>query len=255
MDGLSIVWRLDSSIKKISMNALTHTHNDKQHTIQAIKQAIDTCGYYLANTGKLCSDQALDSMTQALGSRWKDMATQTIAPLPNPEFIAQSNDYIPPHNECAYTADPPRYLLLHCRENSVTGGDFYVVDSALVIQQLPQAIVALLYHMTFKVTLMPDNPATLSLLHQGEHGYYLQYTSIGHSNDWQTNQYYQPEPPFYQDYEQALPVLHQHLNHASFRLSHTWQQGDLLIIDNQRLMHGRDAFIGHGRRLDHIRIA
>lgn len=233
---------------------LKHTTTTK-HELAAIHHSLALQGYYLANSGQSCSMAVLNSLVDALGGIWQQGAALEIAPLENARFIAQTTEAIPPHNECAYTAQPPRYLLLYCRENTVSGGDFYLVDSAAIIADFSESIISLLYHSHFDCFIDAANPQQVSLLKQRADGFYLQYSCIGHSEDWQGNHSYAPVAPLYPGYEQIIPFLQQHLRQETLRQHHVWQSGDLLIFDNQRYLHGRKAFSGSGRYLDHIRIA
>jgi len=53
----------------------------------------------------------------------------------------------------------------------------------------------------------------------------------------------------------VIPRLSSVLNDPENRHRHNWRKGDFLVIDNLRLMHGREAFNGGERVLRHIRIA
>ncbi|MGB1012215.1 MAG: TauD/TfdA dioxygenase family protein [Thiolinea sp.] len=233
---------------------LKRTIIETEHSAGVIRQELTTQGYYLANTGQVCSHDALVDLVECLGGLWQQMGRQTIAPVNNARFIAQTTEAIPPHNECAYAAAPPRYLLLHCRENEVSGGDFYLIDSMDVIKTFTQAQASLLYYSQFQCLIDPAHPQQVTLLKQQESGWHLQFTCIGHSEDWLANRSYVPVAPLYQGYEHIIPLLQQQLKREELRQRHAWQPGDLLIFDNQRYLHGRDVFSGTGRCLDHIRI-
>lgn len=226
-----------------------------KHDIAAIRRKLTTQGYYLANSGQVCSMETLSALTDTLGGIWQQAEALKIAPVGNARFIAQTTQAIPPHTECAYTAQPPRYLMLHCRENTVSGGDFYLVDSEQITATFSEQIISLLYHSYFDCFIDPANPQRVSLLKQRGDKFHLQFSCIGHDEEWEVNQNYVPAAPFYPGYEQIILFLQQQLRQEALRHYHTWQAGDLLIFDNQRYMHGRDAFNGNGRHLDHIRIA
>ena len=226
-----------------------------KHDVTVIQQCLKAQGYYLAKTEQSCAAEELNALVDALGGAWQQVKALEITPFENARFIAQTTEAIPPHNECAYTAQPPRYLLLYCQQNSVNGGDFYLVDSAVIISEFSEPVISLLYHSHFDCFIDAANPQQVSLLRQGTDGFYLQYSCIGHSEDWLENSSYAPITPLYSGYEQIIPFLQHYLRQEALRQRHSWQAGDLLIFDNQRFLHGRDAFIGSGRHLNHIRIA
>ncbi len=199
--------------------------------------------------------EELGMLVDTLGGTWQQAEALKIAPANNARFIAQTTEAIPPHNECAYTEQPPRYLLLYCRENAVNGGDFYLVDSGQIVAAFSEQVTSLLYHSYFECFIDPTNPQQVTLLKQSSVGFYLQYSCIGHSEDWLDNPSYMVVAPYYPGYEQIIPFLQQHLRNEGLYMYHTWQNGDLLIFDNQRYLHGRAAFSGNRRHLDHIRIA
>ncbi|CAA6818025.1 MAG: Unknown protein [uncultured Thiotrichaceae bacterium] len=237
------------------MTDLIPTKINQQHDIDTIRNEILRKGYYLANTGQICDERELTRLIDALGGFWQQGGPQVIAPLPNPTFIAQTTDEIPPHNECAYAAQPPRHLLLHCQENQVQGGDFFLVDSNHVLKTLSSELFALLYYAKFQCRINPSHPETVSLLQRNERGeYHLQYSCIGHTEDWNDHLNYVPLAPLYQGYETIIPSLQAQLRREDLRQTRKWEQGDLLIFDNRRFLHGRNAFQGSGRRLDHLRI-
>lgn len=237
------------------MTDLIPTKINKHHDADTIRNEISRKGYYLANTGQTCDESELATMIDALGGFWQQGGPQVIAPSPNPIFIAQTTDEIPPHNECAYAAQPPRHLLLHCQENQVQGGDFFLVDSTHILKALSAEMFALLYYAKFQCRINPSHPQVVSLLQQNERGeYHLQYSCIGHTGDWNDHTGYAPVAPFYQGYENIIPSLQAQLKREDLRRFHEWEPGDLLVFDNRRFLHGRNAFQGSGRRLDHLRI-
>lgn len=237
------------------MTDLIYTTINTHHPIDTIQNELNQKGYYLANAGQICGKNALATLVETLGGFWQQGEPQVVAPLVNPTFIAQTTDEIPPHNECAYAAQPPRYLLLHCQENQVSGGDFYLVDSYRVLNALSAEMHSLLYHAKFQCLINPAHPEIVSCAHHNEQGeIHLQYSCIGRSADWRSHSGYIPIAPFYQNYETIIPTLQAQLKREAFRQPHAWTAGDLLIFDNRRFLHGRDTFQGFGRKLDHLRI-
>lgn len=237
------------------MTDLIHTTITTPHHVDTIQAELKQKGYYLANAGQTCDDAELATFVKTLGGFWQQGTAQVVAPLANPTFIAQTTDEIPPHNECAYDAQPPHYLLLHCQENQVSGGDFYLVDSYRVLNALSAEMHSLLYHTKFQCLINPTHPEIVSCARHNEQGeIHLQYSCIGRSADWSSHSGYIPVAPFYQGYETIILTLQAQLKREELRERHSWTAGDLLIFDNRRFLHGRYAFQGFGRKLDHLRI-
>lgn len=219
-----------------------------------LAQALKTTGYYLANIGQQ-TDTSLWETLGHLGKAWHpDYPTMVVESVEGGKFVAQLDVEITPHNECAYDLNPPRYLALFCEENTVEGGDFYLLNGKKLQEKLSTPLLESMKHSIFRCNMGTgfhyDFPL-IRAVHDKEH---LIYTSIGHSADWQTNHYYQLLHAHDEYAQHLIPQLHQQLQDTQHRQYHSWQAGDLLVFDNLAFMHGREAFVGKGRKLLHLRI-
>ena len=142
---------------------LEYSTKIQAHSPATIQLELVEKGYYLANTGAVCDPAELSGIADYFGGIWQNVGVQTIAPTSRPQFIAQTTDAIPPHNECAYATQPPRYLLLHCRENEVSGGEFYLLDGSAVAKSFSESVIRLFYHSQFQCLVDPNNPQLILL--------------------------------------------------------------------------------------------
>lgn len=236
---------------------LTYIKKDRLNWVEKIQSNINNQGYYLEKNLSPLSHNQLDELADQLGSRWQSMDVQAIKPNDNAQFIAQTTEAIPPHNECAYTEKPPRYLLLHCQESQVKKGDFYLVNGNEIISYLSHEQQVSLSQINYRCLVDPNQKDAYPLLRlmPDSAEWYLQYTCIGHSKDWQRNDHYITDSVWPNGDDYHISTLQHWLKQEAFRYKHQWKAGDLLIFDNLRFFHGRDGFVGHQRHLDHIRIA
>ena len=93
-------------------------------------------GYFLTNIG-LIDDEHLARVASLFGQPWNTaQPTLTVAKTEKPQFIAQTTSVIEAHNECAYSENPPRLLLLYCVENETEGGNFFTVTPRDLIDEI-----------------------------------------------------------------------------------------------------------------------
>jgi len=84
-----------------------------------------------------------------------------------------------------------------------------------------------------------------------EIGEQIVYSSIGAS---QNHSIYSLQEAHDQYSTHLVSRLNHVLNDPKNRRQHRWQAGDLLVIDNLRMMHGRERFDGGRRTLRHHRL-
>ncbi len=209
-------------------------------------------GYFLTNVGSIDDEQLL-KIASLFGQPWnKAQPTLTVAKVEKPEFIAQTDSIIEAHNECAYSHTPPRLLLLYCVENETEGGNFFTVSPRDLIEEIGVEYVTSLRHAIFNCQVTPDTPpVAVPILRMTEIGEQIIYSSIGASVGDSIYSLTQAQD----EYSAGLPNrLNQVLNDPKNRRQHRWQTGDLLIIDNLQMMHGRESFSGGNRTLRHLRL-
>jgi len=208
--------------------------------------------YYLADIGEV-NDSRLQEITDLFGARWNDNPVITVAKKEKPQFITGTEQMIPAHNECAYTQQPPRLLALYCVENTTEGGAFFAVSPEQLINKIGDEYLPSLRDARFSCQMSNDAAAfETTLLRSTAAGEQVIFTSIDSMTGSSTYRLTSPVDSFS---SKVIPRLSSVLNDPENRHRHNWRKGDFLVIDNLRLMHGREAFNGGERVLRHIRVA
>ncbi|MEY9944132.1 phosphonate degradation HD-domain oxygenase [Kitasatospora sp. GAS1066B] len=168
---------------------------------------------------------------------------------PDPNNLAFTSAEIAPHTDNPYRDPVPTLQLLHCLENSATGGDSGLVDgfraAALLRAQAPEDFAVLtrtLVPFTFRdrsAELHADRPLIdvdpLGRIREVR----LNNRSIGRLQLPATEL-----TAFYSAYRKFAEITLRPALRLDFRLA----PGDCLIFDNTRLLHARTAFEQDGRR-------
>jgi len=221
------------------------------HDLYRIFATLFRDGYFLANIGE-SSDEALRQISRFFGTAWhEDTAIMTIEKQKKPRFVGHSDGLIEAHNECAYAPHPPRLLVLYCVENDAENGAFFVVDPIGLLPTLGQQYLPSLRGAKYTCQVTQDvAPVEMTLMRQTAFGERIIFSSIGAATGASI---YRLRLPVDTHSAHLVPRLNAVMNDPKNRRTHRWQRGDFLVIDNMRLMHGREAFSGH-RVLRHLRL-
>ncbi|MBN8411399.1 TauD/TfdA family dioxygenase [Halomonas litopenaei] len=164
---------------------------------------------------------------------------------PDPDSNAYTSIALPPHVDLPTREYHPGLQCLHCLENSVAGGQAVMLDGFAVADALrqedPEAFSTLTqvhwrYANTAKTTDYVWHSPMIVLDDQGQ----LSEVRIA---DFLRG-------PLMTDFDlveeayRALMALQGLLRQSRFALRFTYAPGDLVIFDNRRLLHARDAFEG-----------
>jgi gamma-butyrobetaine dioxygenase len=170
-------------------------------------------------------------------------ATYDVVTLPD----ARSNAYtalgLVTHTDLPHHAWPPGVQLLHCRENSVTGGESTFVDGRRVVEALrdraPDAL-----------DVLTREPIPYRYVDEGaDHRYAGPAIELDGAGDLRIIRY-APNvvAPLQVAFDRLLQVrrAYQALGRAVDDPAHVvryrLQPGDIIVNDNHRVLHGRDAF-------------
>lgn len=169
----------------------------------------------------------------------------------DPYTLGFTNAALPLHTDCSGYSWPPNVMVFHCLKNEVAGGASQYVDGAKVVEQLraedPEALRLLMEHdVEFRLwsekadTLSKRPPITLD---DDGNLAILRYAN------W-TVQPLRTVPfdlvPAWYD---AWRALARRVNDPANRVSYRCEPGEILLINNHRVLHGRDAFDdGEGMR-------
>ena len=223
-------------------------HNQQQHT------AVAQLAHWLAGG---------TSHGQLYGDTF-DVVTKVHA-----NNIAYTNTFLPPHQDLAYYQSPPGLQLLHCVSNAdtVVGGESTLIDAMAAANTFREMAPELFETLTRVSATWIKQRNNADMVYRGPHITVDPGSEQVVSVRW--------SPPFegpligdalhVSDYflakcamelmlddaiaqEPAMDVLDPTLQHSlrEYAKQYTWEQrlaaGDVLIFNNQRMLHGRRGF-------------
>lgn len=162
----------------------------------------------------------------------------------DPYTLGFTNAALPLHTDCSGYSWPPNVMVFHCLRNDVAGGASQYVDGARVVAQLrerdPEALRILSEHavefrlwsgkadtLSCRPPVMLDDKGELAILR------YANWTVQPHRT-----LPFNTVPRWYD----AWRTLAERVNAPENRLSHRCRPGEVLLINNHRVLHGRDSF-------------
>lgn len=169
----------------------------------------------------------------------------------NPVNLAFTGLGLQVHTDNPYRDPVPTLQLLSCLENSAEGGDSVVVDgfkAAEILQKEHPESFALLagqparftYNGLGDVHLSAKRPM-IELGTDGElRGVCFNNRSMGPLTDIP----FDMVPKYYAAYRQLAEIMERPALAATFKL----HPGELFIVDNTRVLHGRNGYSGSGTR-------
>ena len=167
---------------------------------------------------------------------------------PDPANLANTSARIGMHTDNPYRDPVPGLQLLHCLVNETDGGESQLCDGFAVAERLRQDDPAAFELLTtMPVTFRYRDAGETDLRYRGP---LIRLDSLGavvevRYNSRSADPLSMPAevvPDFYRAYRVLAEAYHDPANRIAFRL----EPGQLMIFDNQRVLHGRSAYtIGH----------
>jgi len=167
----------------------------------------------------------------------------------NPNNLAYTNMGLGSHTDNPYRDPVPTVQLLHCLESSTEGGDSVLVDgfkAATVLRQESEEDFDTLtrswinYRFTDASTDLRSRVPMIELNDKNE------IVKVRYNNR-SIDTIYLPDNKvrsFYKAYRHWSEIIERDSLKIIFKLS----EGDLMLIDNTRIMHARTAFSKEGKR-------
>ncbi|KGE77295.1 TauD/TfdA family dioxygenase [Halomonas salina] len=164
---------------------------------------------------------------------------------PDPDSNAYTSIALPPHTDLPTREYHPGLQMLHCLENSVEGGQAVMLDGFAVAEALrerdPDAWETLTrvrwcYANTARTT---DHVWFEPMIRLDARGELLEVRIADFLRGPLQTAFEDVEPAY-----EALMALQRLLRDPAFAIRFTYAPGDLVIFDNRRLLHARDAFEG-----------
>ena len=170
---------------------------------------------------------------------------------PTPTNLAYTREGLDPHTDNPYRDPTPTLQILHCLENTVQGGDSCVVDGFRVVEILHEEAPG-------HFSLLSNHPVTFRYHGDGHSDLRALKPMIELAPDGSLSQVrinnrafhslteipYDLVPGFYAAYRHLVEITRRPAATVSFRLD----AGDLFVVDNTRVLHGRRGFTAEGRR-------
>ena len=167
----------------------------------------------------------------------------------DPENLTDTSLPLSPHTDNPYRDPVPTLQLLHCVESSIEGGDSILVDGFRVAEMLYNNAV---HHFNMLAT------TPISFRYRNEHVWleasttFLGVDANGYIKHIRlNNRSIRPFDPnmnrlaeFYRAYFSLLNLVNSRELQIRFKL----QPGDLILFDNERILHGRTGFEMGGDR-------
>lgn len=168
--------------------------------------------------------------------------------VPSPINLAYTNLGLGVHTDNPYRNPVPGLQLLHCLENKTRGGESILVDGFYVAEQLrasPTDFALLTKH-------------EVPFVFRDEHTYHYArqpLISINKRGQIMAVHYntrsaapFDLKQDIMAEFYAAYKKFGQMLSDQLVQIKYLLEQGDLILMDNHRVLHGRTAFVGDGRR-------
>jgi gamma-butyrobetaine dioxygenase len=183
------------------------------------------------------------------GMLWDVKADIELAGDAKTNSTANTGLRLGPHSDLPTREIPPGFQFLHCLINDADGGESTLTDGAALVEALEQ-----------------EHPEAFELLSTRHWIFFNRGPGIDHrwsapiidylpGCDTPTIRAFYPVRAFpamanedvVRSYE-ALRLFHHMADQPQFELKFRLTAGDIMCFDNRRVLHGRDAFTGSGKR-------
>ncbi len=167
--------------------------------------------------------------------------------VPTSEDLGYTDHKLPGHIDKPYRDPSPTITLLHCLANRVDGGDSTLVDGFCLAEELRHTDPAAFELLATTPVTYLYRDADTELRHEG--------TIIGtdgrkkvthiRMNPFSIQPFY-AEPETMMAFYAAYQEFGRMMEDDAYRLTFKLNPGDLLILDNLRILHGRLAYKNSG---------
>lgn len=175
--------------------------------------------------------------------------------VPSAKNIAYTSLMLPLHQDLLYFESVPGIQLLHCLSFRVQGGETFFVDGFRVAELLRDA-------HPHAYEILSTIPVTYSYNQSGQSMKFkrpvLNLSSRWtHSLSFFDAVFYSPpfrgvleiEEDQIEQFYEAYDKFRQITERKELKLMRTLREGDIVLFNNRRLLHGRNSFVGFPRHL------
>ena len=162
---------------------------------------------------------------------------------PNPNDLAYTSLPLAPHTDNPYRNPVPCIQMLHCIENEVSGGYSTLVDGYTVTQELKKKFpdyykilteIKVRFQFIDQSVVLEDWAEMIELDNNGK------FKQVRFSPRLDFVPLMDKEK--LELYYSARKKISEHYNSDNYRIEFKLQPGDLLMMDNYRLLHGRTKY-------------
>ncbi len=162
---------------------------------------------------------------------------------PSPNDLAYTSLPLAPHTDNPYRNPVPCIQMLHCIENKVSGGHSTLVDGYTVTEELKRKFpeyYEILTKVKIRFQFIDENVVLES---------WAEMIQLDHNNEFKQVRF-SPRLDFVplldkkklELFYSARKKISELYNSNDFRIEFKLNPGDLLMMDNYRLLHGRTSF-------------
>lgn len=210
---------------------------------ERIRQDLARDGFTILEDIAPSTDQQLLEIAQAIGSIDTGIDIELIGPLVmelsydphkihhNQRPAYYTSEFFPIHTDLSYVRNPPRFILMQCVQPAGEGeGLTLLSDCSIAFANLPERFKNILSQERFCFSYPPNCPV-------GETEDLAVYQRMENKEIWR----FRLDSMTYDDeFSEAVRAFHGSLNAITIKI--LLKRGDLLIVDNHRMVHGRTAF-------------
>lgn len=168
---------------------------------------------------------------------------------PDPNNLAYTAKGLPPHTDNPYRDPVPTLQLLHCLKADSEGGDSILIDGFKLAEDLKQEFPdyykvlseqPILYRFADSETILENRTTVIGLDAAGN------YTHIRFNN--RSIQPFDFEGERLLKYYAAYQAFEKLMHKEKYVLQFKLEPGNLILFDNERILHGRTAYTLTGER-------
>ncbi|KAH8674789.1 hypothetical protein BGZ60DRAFT_404818 [Tricladium varicosporioides] len=210
-----------------------------RHLYHALKN-LDIHGLILIR-GVPDSEKSVEDLAGRMGNIRDTLYGRTwdVKSVPDAKNVAYTSQFLGLHMDLLYMANPPGFQFLHCLKSTAKGGASLFADSYRVLHgedNIPQVPIA--YHYKNAGEYYYYVHPLVELDHLGK------IHAVNYSPPFQAN-YMLPQTANPADVNQGLEFLRKFAKGADDPknvLEYRLQEGECVIFNNRRLLHGRKQF-------------
>tara|TARA_Y100001970_G_C14179501_1_gene828998 strand:- start:613 stop:1722 length:1110 start_codon:yes stop_codon:yes gene_type:complete len=174
----------------------------------------------------------------------------SVKSVPEPNDLAYTSIALTPHTDNPYRKPVPCIQLLHCLQNEVKGGLSTLVDGFAVAEYIKKTNQDLFNILSKTKVRFRFVDKTIILENWGE---LIELDENGNTKQirYSTRLDYVPalEKSKLEEFYKARKLLANLYSSTKFELRFKLEKGDLLMMDNHRLLHGRTSYdVNEGKR-------